>query len=115
MPITTLTAVVAAAVAPLVADRARRWIAIPSVVRRGIVFRLFLDTGDPREAKVAESKLDAIGFGFLVPFFFVISGVRFELTALVTDLGALLLLPAFLALLIVPRGAAVPAGQHGPE
>jgi Kef-type K+ transport system membrane component KefB len=76
----------------------------------GIVFRVFLDSGDHgihgvhgdrREAEVVESKLDAIGFGLLVPFFFVVSGVRFGLSALVSNVGALLLLPAFLALFLV--------------
>lgn len=79
----------------------------------GIVFRLFLDAGEPREAEVVESKLDAIGFGFLVPFFFVVSGVRFELSALVSDLRALLILPVFLALLVVIRGAPVLLLERG--
>jgi len=73
----------------------------------GIVFRFFLDSGDRREAEVVESKLDAIGFGLLVPFFFVVSGVRFGLSALVSDVGALLLLPAFFALFLVIHGVPV--------
>jgi len=73
----------------------------------GTVFRLFLDNGDEREARVVESKLDAIGFGLLVPFFFVVSGVRFSLGALSSDLRALLLVPAFLLLFVVIRGTPV--------
>jgi len=72
----------------------------------GMVFRLFLDNGDPHEAEVVESKLDAIGFGLLVPFFFVVSGTRFELGALFSN-GALLMLPAFLVLFAVLRGGPV--------
>jgi Kef-type K+ transport system membrane component KefB len=73
----------------------------------GMVFRLFLDNGDEREAAIVESKLDAIGFGLLVPFFFVVSGVRFSLGALLHDTRALLLVPAFLVLFLVIRGAPV--------
>ena len=28
---------------------------------------------------ILESKLSAVGYGFLIPFFFVVSGVEFEL------------------------------------
>lgn len=73
----------------------------------GMVFRFFLDNGDEREARIVESKLDAIGFGLLVPFFFVVSGVRFSLGALVGDVGAVLMLPAFLLLFCVIRGGPV--------
>ena len=41
-----------------------------------------------REVAILESKLTAIGFGFLIPFFFVTSGLTFDLDALVS--GALL-------------------------
>jgi Kef-type K+ transport system membrane component KefB len=50
-------------------------------------------------------KLDAIGFGFLVPIFFVTSGIRFDVGALLDGPAALLRLPVFLALLLVVRGA----------
>ena len=45
----------------------------------GIVTRLALKG---REVAVLESKLTAIGFGFLIPFFFVTSGMNFDLDAL---------------------------------
>ncbi len=51
-----------------------------------------------------ESKLTAVGFGFLVPFFFVTSGMDFDLDALVGSAGAMLKLPMFLALFLVVRG-----------
>ena len=53
------------------------------------------------------SKLEAIGFGFLVPVFFVGSGIRLDLTGLFASPGALLRVPVFLAALLVVRG--VPA------
>jgi Kef-type K+ transport system membrane component KefB len=49
-------------------------------------------------------KLEALGYGFLVPFFFVVSGVRFNLQALTDDPANLRLVPLFLAVLLVVRG-----------
>ena len=56
------------------------------------------------ELQVFESKLTAVGFGFLVPFFFVTSGMNFDLDALGSS-SALLKLPLFLGLFVVVRGA----------
>ena len=39
------------------------------------------------------NKLDAIGFGFLIPIFFIMVGVQFNIRSLLTDPKALLLLP----------------------
>jgi Kef-type K+ transport system membrane component KefB len=50
-------------------------------------------------------KLEAIGFGFFIPVFFVASGVRFDLDALVADAANLVMVPIFLAALLVVRGA----------
>jgi Kef-type K+ transport system membrane component KefB len=49
-------------------------------------------------------KLDAIGYGMLIPVFFVSSGMRFDLDALVDDASTLVLVPIFLAALLVARG-----------
>ena len=57
-------------------------------------------------------KLDAIGFGFLVPIFFVSAGIRFDLRALLDDSSTLVLVPLFLVALLVVRG--LPAAlYHG--
>jgi Kef-type K+ transport system membrane component KefB len=53
------------------------------------------------------TKLEAIGFGFLVPIFFVTSGIRFDLDALLGSAGALLWVLCFLVGLLVVR--ALPA------
>jgi Kef-type K+ transport system membrane component KefB len=58
-----------------------------------------------REVRVFESKLTAVGYGFFIPFFFVTSGLKFELSALTDDPVELLKLPLFLALFLVIRGA----------
>ena len=51
------------------------------------------------------SKLEAIGFGVFVPFFFVASGLRFDLAALARSPATLARAPLFLAALLVVRGA----------
>ena len=57
-----------------------------------------------REVQVLDSKLTAVGFGFLIPFFFVASGMDFDLDALFADVETMLKLPLFLALMLVVRG-----------
>jgi Kef-type K+ transport system membrane component KefB len=52
---------------------------------------------------VFESKLTAVGFGFLVPFFFIDSGIEFDLAAL-GSASALLKLALFFGLFMVVRG-----------
>ncbi len=49
-------------------------------------------------------KLDAIGFGFFIPVFFVSSGVRYDADALFADASNLVMLPIFLAALVLTRG-----------
>jgi Kef-type K+ transport system membrane component KefB len=56
------------------------------------------------EVERFESKLDAVGFGFLIPFFFVTSGMDIDLDALVSSTRALIELPVFLALFLLVRG-----------
>jgi len=51
------------------------------------------------------TKLEAIGYGFLIPVFFVSSGLRLDLHGLLSSPSALLRVPAFLAALLIVRGA----------
>jgi Kef-type K+ transport system membrane component KefB len=53
------------------------------------------------------TKLEAIGFGAFVPFFFVASGLRFNLAALLGSPATLARAPLFLAALLVVRGTPV--------
>src|SRR3954469_10754358 len=53
------------------------------------------------------TKLEAIGYGFLVPIFFIASGVRLDLRDLLSHPAALARVPLFLLALLVVRG--VPA------
>jgi Kef-type K+ transport system membrane component KefB len=52
-------------------------------------------------------KLEAMGFGFFIPVFFVTSGVRFDLDALTANASNVAMVPIFLAALVAARG--VPA------
>jgi Kef-type K+ transport system membrane component KefB len=67
----------------------------------GIVIRLFVRGED---SDIVKEKLEAIGFGFLVPIFFIVSGMNFHLTALTSSPSALLRVPLFLVLFLVVRG-----------
>lgn len=51
------------------------------------------------------TKLEGIGYGFLVPVFFVSSGLQFDLHALTSKASTLLLVPIFAAALLLVRGA----------
>jgi Kef-type K+ transport system membrane component KefB len=68
----------------------------------GIILRLALRG---REVEVLESKLTAVGYGFLIPFFFVASGIGVDLGALTSDPAKFLEVPLFLALFLIVRGA----------
>ena len=62
-----------------------------------------------RDAKMTHPhfrvKLDAIGYGFVIPVFFVASGMEFDLEALLHRPSTLALVPIFLLALLVARGA----------
>jgi Kef-type K+ transport system membrane component KefB len=67
----------------------------------GMITRLALKG---HELQVFESKLTAVGFGFFVPFFFVTSGIEFDLAAL-GSAEAIAKLVMFFVLFLVVRGA----------
>jgi Kef-type K+ transport system membrane component KefB len=49
-------------------------------------------------------RLDGLGFGFFVPIFFIVGGMKFDLAALVDSPTTLLRLPVFLLLFLLCRG-----------
>lgn len=59
------------------------------------------------EAEPFHHKLDGLGFGFLIPIFFVVTGVKFDLHALLSSTISLLCVPLFLALFLLVRGVPV--------
>jgi Kef-type K+ transport system membrane component KefB len=75
--------------------------AILGALAAGVLVAL-ASPGEP--GKALRHKLEGIGFGFFVPIFFVTTGLRFDLQALLSSRLALLQLPMFLGLFVVVRG-----------
>ncbi len=76
----------------------------------GILFGALI-RGSERESLYG-TRLDAIGFGFFVPIFFIVSGMRLDIRAALTLEGLLAVL-GFLAVLVVAR--ALPALLYSRE
>jgi Kef-type K+ transport system membrane component KefB len=58
----------------------------------------------PGPKKQLQPRLDAVAFGVFVPVFFVVTGMRFDLDAVVGNSSGLLKLPLFTLLFLVVRG-----------
>jgi Kef-type K+ transport system membrane component KefB len=69
----------------------------------GVVLRV-ADRDDRPNIEVFQAKLDAIGFGFLIPVFFVVTGVQFNVDALFAHSSALELVPLLVVSMLVVRG-----------
>jgi Kef-type K+ transport system membrane component KefB len=69
----------------------------------GVVLRL-ADGDDRPNLDVFKAKLDAIGFGFLIPVFFVVTGVHFNVDALFSHASALELVPLLVVAIAIVRG-----------
>jgi Kef-type K+ transport system membrane component KefB len=67
----------------------------------GILFRPMLSTS---QREYVEPRLRAIGYGFLIPIFFVVSGMQFDLDALVEEPSTIATLLLFFVLLLAVRG-----------
>jgi Kef-type K+ transport system membrane component KefB len=67
----------------------------------GLIIGLVLNSP---EGQLVRVRLEGIGFGFLIPVYFVTTGLTFDLDSLLSARG-LLLAALFLALLLVVRGA----------
>ncbi|MEU9101294.1 cation:proton antiporter [Streptomyces sp. NPDC048361] len=79
----------------------------------GLLTRLILNGAAPESSAEVLGKIEAMGFGFLVPVFFIVTGINFDLHALLSGGRPLLLLPIFLLLFLFLRG--VPAGLLAPR
>jgi Kef-type K+ transport system membrane component KefB len=67
----------------------------------GIVVGIVIRNTDASEF---EAKLDAVGFGFLIPIFFIVTGMDYNLDALLDEPASLILVPGFAALFLLCRG-----------
>ncbi|POH73567.1 cation:proton antiporter [Arthrobacter glacialis] len=70
----------------------------------GVLWRVLISGAAPHDREVVEHKLDAVAFGFLVPVFFINTGVVFDVDALLSSPLTLALVPLFLVLFLVVRG-----------
>lgn len=72
----------------------------------GAVWRIIMAKAPKKDAEEIESKVEALAFGFLVPVFFLSTGVTFDLDALLASPASLALTPVFLVALLLIRGPA---------
>ena len=79
----------------------------------GLLWQVMMRQAPERDRAMVDSKLDAIAFGFLVPIFYINTGVSFELTTLTSDWSIAALVPIFLVLLLLVRG--VPSMFTAPQ
>lgn len=70
----------------------------------GILWKVLISGAQERDKAMVQGKLDAVAFGFLVPAFFIYTGVFFDLAALMSHPLSLALVPLFLVLFLVVRG-----------
>ncbi len=57
-----------------------------------------------RDAREFQGKLDAIGFGFLIPIFFISTGMSYNVDALLSNASAIALVPGFALMFLIIRG-----------
>ena len=79
----------------------------------GMIMRIFLATQEDEIEHGTMSRVEGAGFGFLVPIFFVVSGIRFDLSGLLGDPESLLLVPVALGLFLMIRGLPAYAALRG--
>ncbi|RRR98347.1 cation:proton antiporter [Glycomyces terrestris] len=79
----------------------------------GVCMQVLLSALDEREEVLVRSKLDGIGFGAVVPVFFVYTGVAFDLDELLGSPVALALIPVFLVAFALVRGVVTWVGARG--
>ncbi|SEM81500.1 transporter, CPA2 family [Ligilactobacillus sp. WC1T17] len=63
----------------------------------GIVIKLL------KPSHATEEKLDAIGYGFLIPFFFILTGAKLNIPSLLADRQTLILIPLFFAAYVIAK------------
>lgn len=75
------------------------WVVLAEVIGVELILGAFLAGAlvglvADSDASTARTKMDAIGYGFFIPIFFIMVGVQFNLPSLLSSSSALLLVPA---------------------
>jgi len=79
----------------------------------GIIWRLIMRDASEHDREAVESKIEGVAFGFLVPIFFIYTGITFDLQALLEQPILFLLVPVVLIVLFLARG--LPSMLAAPE
>jgi Kef-type K+ transport system membrane component KefB len=95
---------VLALLALLVLSQELKFDAILGAFMAGALLSALTDVDRDVELGGFRHKLEAIGFGFFIPVFFVSTGIGFPMNELFDDSSALLRIPLFLVLLLAVRG-----------
>ncbi|WP_246205416.1 cation:proton antiporter [Agromyces salentinus] len=69
----------------------------------GVLLKVILTGAPKQDVEMLETKVEGLGYGFLVPIFFITTGVEFDLASL-ADPATLSLVPLFVAVLLLVRG-----------
>lgn len=70
----------------------------------GVLWRVLASRASEQDREHIESKIEAVAFGFLVPVFFIMTGVAFDVAALVATPQVLVLIPVFVLAPLLARG-----------
>jgi Kef-type K+ transport system membrane component KefB len=80
----------------------------------GVLWKLVMRNAAEPLREAVESKVEAVAFGFLIPMFFLYTGITFDLGAMTASPATLALMPIFVIALVIARGLpsmlASPAG-----
>ncbi|MBB2975319.1 Kef-type K+ transport system membrane component KefB [Microbacterium endophyticum] len=83
----------------------------------GIIWRIMMRDASKDDQEAVESKIEALAFGFLVPIFFIYTGVTFNLQALLDAPELFAFVPIVAIILLIVRGLpsalAAPVGASG--
>jgi Kef-type K+ transport system membrane component KefB len=70
----------------------------------GVLWRIIIARAPAHDRELVQSKIDGVAFGFLVPIFFIETGVTFDLQSLIAQPLLFALVPVLVIALFVIRG-----------
>lgn len=79
----------------------------------GIIWQILIRDASEEIQEAVESKIEGLAFGFLIPIFFIVTGITFDLDALLEKPWTLALVPLVTLALFLIRG--LPSALAAPE